>query len=1507
MLKILSKKIFLFFFFFFLASPLVAKEKPIKGQTYTINFSNISLLEYVRFVGQITETNFVFNESDLNFTISVLSEEPITKDNVMATLIQIMRMHNLSLLEDGNNLVIQQGNTLRQLGAIVPEKMELDTSVPISTKLFRIKNANVSSVANVIRPLISPQALMEVSLETRQLIITDITQNIERISELIQNLDSTTSPLVIESYKIKYGDITTLVEKIQKIVAPLTNSNPYIVVPQETVNTIYFVSTPQLIEKSLSILGKLDVKSTHVPKKVLTPENIFIYKPLYLSPDKFEDSLDDLKDTLEAQGHSSVGLIDTLETMEYIKETGSFLFSGDQPTIAKLQEILATLDSPGKGHEDIASNSFFTYKPLFKTPKEVKTSIVEITKTLESEKGYANKSLINTLNSAKIVDTTKSILFTGNPQSFGQIQELLQTIDHGRSDSNTTFLIYEIKNTTPSLLEKSLREMAKNLDATNSEDQAVKQTIEEMKFLKDSDSLIFNGSPYTLEKIKEIATNFDRVSLKDLSQGQTYIVYQIKNASYTSISNSLQEMRKYLDSSKIEDKQLIEALNTMKFIPDTNSLAYSGTQETLVRLQKLLDLLDRTDSHEVSDKYFIYQPQYVPGKILEKQILSTEQHLKASKLANPIFLRALHTVRWDSEANALFFIGDQQALDQVQSLLTKIDSPESAEAIGSQLNYYIYTLLNVRQKTMDEYLNRVLSNLKKIETRTSKENQLINTIESRQWVEESNSFMFYGSKDSIDDITPLVSKFDVIENEKKPSYYLYSLEHAPAESVEDNLHEFAKKLKGNSEIKNSHKKLIQLIDNIRLIKETNSLMLTGDPETLDEAKKLIVNYDIPNIDQKRSDNFFIYNPKYLTLEKLDNYIKQTLAGLKEAGLSDPALIRSVTEMQINPQTNAVIFTGSQPTIARVKELLSEIDNQALATLDDTTSTFFIYKLQKASGPEVINSLQGVAKDLSSLSQQSPEDKEFLKTLNSVKYIEKTNSLLFTGTTAALSRARALLSNFDVPQLSGPGPQQAETFFVYRPKNLPGPEIKVIMEAFGQKLKTSGVSDQALFHTLDNIQWTAQTNSLVFTGTEQSLARTQELLKTFDVHTSTLQPDALAPIQDIDDTSFLVYKLQFHKGEEIQLALRAVARDLLKAGSKVNIELLNSISSIQLIPMTNSLLCSGSPDTLKRLKELIRNLDIPLKQVFIEMLVVETNYNNVLNFGLGWAGKVDYRGRTVGAVNNIAPGQASNPFFQNANNKSATNPPVGTDVPFSDGFDLGVIGDIIKHKGNTFVSLASLVSALETDQDSTIVMTPKLITQDSKTSEIFIGQNIPFIGSFVSNESQNTVQTQNLEYRDIGVNLVLTPVLGNSDIVTLRLQMSRTVAATDANGDVSQTSIGNVTGITTSKTTMNTTVHIPNKNFLVLSGMVQSTKVRSKSGVPCLGGLPIIGAAFSQNDITDVNRNIVIFMRPHIITSYEDMLKLTESQEDFFKDNSGSFELEKDFEEAMEMIKSDEDD
>ncbi len=352
--------------------------------------------------------------------------------------------------------------------------------------------------------------------------------------------------------------------------------------------------------------------------------------------------------------------------------------------------------------------------------------------------------------------------------------------------------------------------------------------------------------------------------------------------------------------------------------------------------------------------------------------------------------------------------------------------------------------------------------------------------------------------------------------------------------------------------------------------------------------------------------------------------------------------------------------------------------------------------------------------------------------------------------------------------------------------------------------------------------------------------------------------------------FAVYKLKYHQGQEIEEALKKIASDL-KGRSDRQQGLIEAIQTIQWVKGTNSLLYSGDAQAVESLQKLIKTLDVPLRQVFIEVLVVETDSKKTLDFGLQWIGGGQFKNR-VGFGTGSSSGNSD--FTSSVQGINGTNTPTGPmQIPFSRGFDLGVIGDLILHKGKSYLTLGALVSALQADGDSTIVLNQKIITQDNKNSTIFVGDNIPFTGSIVQTIGQSQQTTANVEYRDIGVNLSITPMLGEEDIITLDIDQEITEAVED-----SPSSSKNAEGIRTTKTNMATHVHVPDNHFLVLSGMVRNARSLQKAGIPCLGGLPAIGVAFSKTRQIREKRNVIVFVRPHIINSFEDYSDLSKKTE-----------------------------
>lgn len=181
-----------------------------------------------------------------------------------------------------------------------------------------------------------------------------------------------------------------------------------------------------------------------------------------------------------------------------------------------------------------------------------------------------------------------------------------------------------------------------------------------------------------------------------------------------------------------------------------------------------------------------------------------------------------------------------------------------------------------------------------------------------------------------------------------------------------------------------------------------------------------------------------------------------------------------------------------------------------------------------------------------------------------------------------------------------------------------------------------------------------------------------------------------------------------------------------------------------------------------------------------------------------------------------------------------------------------------------------------------MLNQKILTQDNKSSSIFVGDNIPFTGSVVQTVGAAQQTTANIEYRDIGVSLDITPLLGEEDIITLDIKEEITEAREDLRELEARSN-----GIQTTKTNMSTRVHVPDKHFLVLSGMVKNSKIYRRTGIPCLGGLPWIGALFSKNKIDHEKRNILVFVRPQIIHSFDHYSSLSSAQEQKLKQEMNS--------------------
>lgn len=1408
--------------------------------TYTINFTNISIIEYIRFVSKITNLNFVFNEADLQFNVTVVSEDPVTPRNIMSILIQVLRIHNLIVLEQENNLLITNARNVSQIATIVSSDLPEDHVgiAPVVTRVFRVKNANLNTVSSIIKPMLSESALIETSTETKQLIVTDITTNVDKISTLLASLDTPHTSLEIDSFSAQNVDPAELIALATQIITPFAEGNPMIFVPQGGTKTIFIVSTPYLIERALAILEDLDVPS----KTKVSPggiQNVFLYKLEHKTGDDFLTALEQIAEQLKDRG-APQKFIRTLEDAKYIKESNSIVFIGDEESLAKAKELAPTID---------------TALSEKKAPPPV-----------------------------------------------------------------SNFFVYKIQHASEEQLESSLDQMADNLAKAPTPDQALIDTIHSMNYIKETNSFVFTGDDASLKKISEILPTFD-ISAESIALSKSnFLVYKILHAPEEHLENSLNQMADNLSAAPTPDQPLIDAIHSMKYLKETNSLIFTGNNVSLSKLADILPTFDVASSGRekpAPSKFFIYNPKSRSGEELRKSLTDISDNLKDSGLYDPAFLQTIDTVKWVPANNSLIFTGTPESLKRVQETLEAMDSPRDARLKGE---IFLYKPKYVSSQMLQGALQELGQNL---DENNPSDIRLQESIDSAKWIEDSQSILFRADPPTIARIKELLTDLDTPEGLTgggAHTFFLYKLQYASGDAIESNLKNVADNLQFS---KIPNQALIQTIQDTKWVKENNSLLLIGSASAIEQTKKIIEQFDIPSaaIHQPGANksSFYIYKPSHQSPQTIQNSLEDLNKDLTASGLIDPDLLSTLNTMRYVDATQSLLFTGTPAALEKIKELISRIDvttpeEAQIQQLGETT--FLIYKIQYVPAGQLITALKGLSTDLISSGAVDPSVSE---AIGGMKYIKETNSLLFVGSAATLQKVELMVRKFDIASLAPRAEGQPPgTFVVYTPKFQPGDELISILGEFEQNLVSSGLANPNLFNTINNLKWIPKTCSILISGDQESIAKVEDLLRRFDVPSK--EPTTPPPsIESIENTSFLIYKLQYHQGNEILSALKQISSDVLKGSAATNQNLLNAVNSLQWIRVTNSLLGSGEPETLSKLKDLIQNLDVPLRQVFIEILVLETSVTNTQNFGLQWGGKMQYLNRfgmgtgnfPISSANSAPNNTATNSNLIgagiNAVSPTATNNGIAptnatTGIPFTTGFDLGIIGDIIMHKGKSFISLGSLVNALQTDTDSQIVMNPKIITQDNRNSTIFVGSNIPFIGSLVTTSAAINQQTaQNLEYRDIGFNLSITPTIGNNDVVTLEINNDISEIIQSVNqGTTSNTSL---TGLTTSHTSMNTRVHVPDKHFVVLSGMIQDTKSHFKSQIPCLGGLPVIGAAFSENDRLNSKQNILIFVRPHIINTYEEYKEITSDQEQLLKDQAGLSILKEEIDAGIDMVKT----
>lgn len=311
--------------------------------------------------------------------------------------------------------------------------------------------------------------------------------------------------------------------------------------------------------------------------------------------------------------------------------------------------------------------------------------------------------------------------------------------------------------------------------------------------------------------------------------------------------------------------------------------------------------------------------------------------------------------------------------------------------------------------------------------------------------------------------------------------------------------------------------------------------------------------------------------------------------------------------------------------------------------------------------------------------------------------------------------------------------------------------------------------------------------------------------------------------------------------------------------------------IQADPSTNSLIITAPEPLYRQVRAMIDQLDTRRAQVYIETLIVEVNGDNAADFGFQWQGLAGQEGDRYGVF-------AGTNFTGNngGNIVSLTGAIAGvggsTSISVPQGLNIGVL----KNYGGTY-ALAAIASLLQRDGKANIVSTPNLITLDNEEAKIVVGQNVPFItGQFTNTGTATTSPFQTIERKDVGVTLRIRPQVGEGGAVRMAIyQEQSSVLAQTAAGTSNA-------GPSTTKRSIESQVVVDDGQILVLGGLIEDRYEESKTKVPLLGDIPVVGALFRSESRERRRSNLMVFLRPIVMRTAEDSNRFSMDRYDFLR-------------------------
>ena len=454
-----------------------------------------------------------------------------------------------------------------------------------------------------------------------------------------------------------------------------------------------------------------------------------------------------------------------------------------------------------------------------------------------------------------------------------------------------------------------------------------------------------------------------------------------------------------------------------------------------------------------------------------------------------------------------------------------------------------------------------------------------------------------------------------------------------------------------------------------------------------------------------------------------------------------------------------------------------------------------------------------------LQYESPKDlnntlRPFMTGIGNIIIHGNSQFLILMEIASNMEKLLTLIKTFDTPFFAG----KAVKFYDFKyvdARNM-AKDLTALIQSLGGKVGNEG--------EINFIPFSDTNKMLVITRSPEFLPKIDLWVKNIDVQPSELD----------EETRIYVYKVQHQKAETIVPILTQIYNEKMAAQPKFlgkkPLEPMKVVSDAK----TNSIVIKALPSDYKCVKAIIEAIDATPQQVFIEVLILEIGLSNNLDYGAEWKmnmGNLKVNGLTDSTSGDLAS-DAGTPFLKYT-------------------------------KGN----FQLLMDILASNSNTKILSAPHLLVRDEQPANIQVGDQVPILSSS-GQQTGTTVTFQQVQYRDTGVILTVTPHIAENDFITLDVKQEVS--------DVAKETTASVQSPRFSTRKAETSLVVKSGHTISLGGIIKEKDDTTIRKIPLLGDIPFLGNLFKSTSISSSRTELMMLITPYIANNAEDADALTDA-------------------------------